>query len=94
MGRLIVFHSMGICNFVSPIIVLLYTQLEVYLERPPIKYIWPEVMGIILAVNAWMVPFLDKFGVDKGIGLSPFAVSIDSPHALDASAVLGAAVLV
>ena len=39
-------------------------------------------MGIILAVNAWMVPFVKKFGVDKGNGLSPFAVSIDSPYAL------------
>ena len=29
-----------------------------------------------------MVPFLNKFGIEKGSGLSPFAVSIDSPHAL------------
>ena len=73
---------MRICNVVSPIIVLLYTQLEVDLERPPVEHIWPEVMGIILAVNAWMVPFLKTFGVEKGNGLSPFAVSIDIPHAL------------
>ena len=39
-------------------------------------------MGIILVVNAWMVPFLETFGVEKGNGISPFAVSIDSPHAL------------
>ena len=39
-------------------------------------------MGIILVVNAWMVPFLKKFGVDKGNGPSPFGVSIDIPHAL------------
>ena len=79
---MIVFHSMRICNVFSPIIVLLYTRLEVDLERPPVKKIWPEVMGIILAVNAWMVPFLEKFGVEKGNGLSHFAVSIDSSHAL------------
>ena len=29
-----------------------------------------------------MVPFLETFGVEKGNGLSPFDVSIDSPHAL------------
>ena len=39
-------------------------------------------MGIILVVNAWMVPFIKTFGVDKGKGLSHFSVSIDSPHAL------------
>ena len=39
-------------------------------------------MGIILAVNSWMVPFLKTFGLEKGNGLSPFAVNIDSPHAL------------
>ena len=56
---------MRICNVVSPIIVVLYTQFEVDLERPPVKHIWPGVMGIILAVNALVVPFLQKFGVDK-----------------------------
>ena len=55
------FHWMRICNFVSPIIVLLYTQVKVDLERPPVEHIWPEMMGIILAVNAWMVPFLKTF---------------------------------
>ena len=40
------------------------------------------MMGIILAVNAWMVTFLKTFGVEKGNGLSPFAVSIDIPPAL------------
>ena len=39
-------------------------------------------MSIILAVNACMLPFLKTFGVDKGNDLSPFAASIDSPHAL------------
>ena len=39
-------------------------------------------MGIILAVNAWMVTFMKAFGLEKGNGLYPFAVSIDSPHAL------------
>ena len=39
-------------------------------------------MGIILEVNEWMVPFLKTFGLEKGNGLSPFAVNIDSPHAL------------
>ena len=39
-------------------------------------------MGIILAVNAWMVPFLKTFGVDKGNCISPFSVSIDSPYVL------------
>ena len=39
-------------------------------------------MGIILEVNLWMVPFLETFGVEKGNGLSPFGVSIDSPHTL------------
>ena len=54
---MIVFHSMRICNVVSPIIVLLYTHFEVYPERPPVEQICLEVMGIILAVNAWIVPF-------------------------------------
>ena len=35
-------------NVVSPIIVLLYAQVEVDLEQPPVEQIWPEVMGIIL----------------------------------------------
>ena len=39
-------------------------------------------MGIILGLNAWMMPFLKTFGVEKGNGLSPFAVSIDIPHVL------------
>ena len=39
-------------------------------------------MGIFLAAKAWMVPFLKTFGVDKGNGLSPFAISIDRPHTL------------
>ena len=79
---MIFLHLMRICNVVSPIIVLLYTQFEVDLERPPVNQIWPEVMGIILAVNAWMVPFMKTFGVEKGNFLSPFDVSIDIPHAL------------
>ena len=62
---MIFLHLMRICNVVSPIIVLLYTQFEVDLERPPVNQIWPEVMGIILAVNAWMVPFMKTFGVEK-----------------------------
>ena len=73
---------MRIDNVFSTIIVLLYTQLEVDLERPHVKQIWTEAMGIILAVNAWMVTFLKTFGVYKGKGLSPFAFSIDRPHAL------------
>ena len=60
---MIIFHSMRICNVVSPIILLLYTQLEDDIERPPVEQIWPEVMGIILAANAWMVTFPNKFGV-------------------------------
>ena len=80
---MIFFHWMCICNVVSPIILLLYTQVKFDLERPPVEQIWPEVMGIILAVNAWMVPFLKKFVVEKGNDLSPFAVSIDIPHAID-----------
>ena len=39
-------------------------------------------MGIILALNSWMMTFLNTFGVEKGNGLSPSVVSIDSPHAL------------
>ena len=54
---MIVFHWMHICNVVSPIIVLLYTQVEVDLEQLHVEHIWPEVMGIILSVNEWMVPF-------------------------------------
>ena len=54
---------MRICNVVSPIIVLLYNQFEVDLEQPPVEKILHEVMGIILAVNAWIVPFLETFGV-------------------------------
>ena len=72
---------MRISNVVSPIILLLYTQVKVDLEQPHVEQIWPEVMGIILAVIAWMVPFLRIFGVEKVNGLSPFDVSIDIPHA-------------
>ena len=79
---MIVFHSMIICNIVSPIIVLLYTQVEVDLGQPLVKQNFPEVMGILLVVNAWMVPFLKTFGVEKGNGQYTFPVSIDSPHAL------------
>ena len=79
---MIVSHWMRICNFVSPIIVLLYNRVEFNIERPPVRHIWPEVMGTILAANARMVPFLKTFGVEKGNGLSHFSVCIDSPHAL------------
>ena len=78
---MIIFHLMRICNFVSPIIVLLYTKLEVDLEQSPVKHISPELMGIILAVTAWIVPFMKTLGVEKRNGLSTFAVSTDSPHA-------------
>ena len=42
------FTRRAFVNVVSPIIVLLYAQVEVDLERPPVEQIWPEVMGIIL----------------------------------------------
>ena len=73
---------MRIFNFLSPIIVLVYTQVKVDLETPPVEQIWPEVMGIILVVNAWMVPFMKTFGVEKVNGLSTFSVSIYIPHTL------------
>ena len=79
---MIIFHWMRIFNVVSPIIVLLYTQIKVDLKRPPVKQIWPEVMGVILEVNAWVVSFLKTVGEEKGNDLSPFAVGIYSPHAL------------
>ena len=79
---MIVFHSMSICNVVSPSIVPLYTQFEVDIEQLPVKHIWTELMGIILAANVCLVPFLKKFGVEKGNGISHFDVSIDIPHAL------------
>ena len=79
---MIVFHSIRICNVVSPIIVLLHTQVKVDTEQPPVKQIWPEMMGIILAVNLCMVPFLKTFGVEKVNCLYLFALSIDSSHAL------------
>ena len=60
---MIFLHLMRICNVVSPIIVLLYTQFEVDLEQPTVEKILHEVMGIILDVNAWIVPFLETFGV-------------------------------
>ena len=33
-----------------------------------------------MAVNAWMVPFLNIFGVEKGNCISNFSVRIGSPH--------------
>ena len=39
-------------------------------------------MGIILGVNAWVVPFLKTFGVVKGNDVFHFSVSIDIPHAI------------
>ena len=79
---MIVFYWMRTCDIFLPIIILLYTWVEVDLERPPVEQIWPELMDIILAVNARMVPFIQTFWVEKGNGLSPSAVSIDSPHVL------------
>ena len=72
---------MCICNDVSPIIVMLYTQFKVDLEQPPVENIWPEMMSINLGVNACMLPFLKTFGIEKVNVLSPFSVSIDIPHA-------------
>ena len=79
---MIVFHPMRICNVVSPIILLLYNWVEVDLKRLPVEHIWPEVMGIILGVNAWVVPFLKTFGVVKGNDIFHFSVSINIPHAI------------
>ena len=41
-------------------------------------------MGIILSVNACMVPFMKTFGVEKVNFPYHFAVSIDIQHALGA----------
>ena len=79
---MIVFHWIIICNVFSPIVLLLYIQVGVNIERLHVEHIWPEVMGIMLAVNACMVPFMKIFVVEKVSGLSTFAVSIDSPHAI------------
>ena len=49
------------------------------LDRTPVEYIWPGVMGIFLAEKACRAPFMKSFGVDKGNGISTF---IDIPHAL------------
>ena len=51
---------------------------EIDLTMPAANQLWEEVDGIMKATNAWMKPFLAKYGVEEGNGLSPFAVDIDS----------------
>ena len=38
--------------------------------------------GMIVEVNAWIVPFLEMFGVEKVNGLSLFSIRIGIPHEL------------
>jgi hypothetical protein len=46
--------------------------------QPAVDQLWSEVSGIIEAVNSWMIPFLELFGVENGNGISPFANSFHS----------------
>lgn len=55
---------------------------EVDLTQPAIKQLWDEVRHVINRVNEKMLPFLAKFGVCDGNGLSPFSVQIESPEQL------------
>ena len=41
--------------------------------------LWDEVFGVIEMAREKMIPFLKLFGVEKGNGLSPLAVKIDTP---------------
>ena len=52
---------------------------HVELDDPAVTQLWDEVKGIIEMTNSWMLPFLKKFGVIDGNGLSPFAVDIETP---------------
>ena len=60
----------------------LYTQVAVDIEGLPLEHIWPEMKGMIVEVNAWIVPFLEMFGVEKVNGLSLFSIRIGIPHDL------------
>ena len=51
-------------------------------DKPAVDQLWDEVKGVIEVVNSWMLPFLKVFGVEKGNGLSPFAVPIETPSDL------------
>ena len=42
---------------------------------PAADQLWPEVQGVIEAVNVWMWPFLEMFGMEDGNRLSQLITS-------------------
>ena len=53
--------------------------MNIHLNQPYFGKLWDEVSGVLQANTAWMVDFLDLFGVEEVNGLSPFAVKIETP---------------
>ena len=52
---------------------------DVDLDKPAVNQLWDEVFDVIEMAREKMIPFLKLFGVEKGNGLSPLAVKIDTP---------------
>lgn len=48
-------------------------------EKEIVHQLWADVKGVIEQAVAVMTPFLRKFGVAEGNGLSPFATKIETP---------------
>ena len=41
---------------------------------PAVDQLWDQVNGVINACNAWINPFLKKFGIEEGNGLCPLVL--------------------
>ena len=58
---------------------------EVDLDMPAVKQLWPEFCKIVRTTNAVMLPFLELFGAVDGNGVSPFARNFENPNDLIAA---------
>ena len=58
---------------------------EVDLDMPAVKQLWPEFCKIVRTTNAVMLPFLELFGAVDGNGASPFARNFENPNDLIAA---------
>ena len=53
---------------------------NVDLKKPAVDQLWGTIKPMISFSVSIMKPFLNKFGVEQGNGLSPLAVDVDSPR--------------
>ena len=49
-------------------------SVRVHDDNPAVKQLWNEIRGVIDVCNAWMMPMLKLFDIEKGNGVCELAV--------------------